>query len=166
MKLKGIAMGVLASSIVLTACGNEKKNDTETPKVEAVKELKDGKVVLKDLDIKIVKSTLRPSDKQLVIEYTVKNKSSKEMTPQSAWAAVFEVNQTVKNSRHDLAVGTIPTDGQYADIENNLGENIGKGKMVKGVVAYNLEDNKAPVVITAYDGRGGKILGQKVIGIK
>lgn len=166
MNLKGMAIGLLASSMVLTACGNDKKTETEAPKTAAVKELKDGKIALKDLDINITKSTLRSSDKQLVIDYTVKNKSNKEMTPQSAWAAVFEVNQTVKNSRHDLAVGTIPTDGKYADIENGLNENIGKGKTVKGVVAYNLEDEKAPVVITAYDGRGGKVIGQKVVGIK
>ncbi|MDU9320109.1 DUF5067 domain-containing protein [Staphylococcus pseudintermedius] len=180
--MKKVLFLLLASTLVLAACGNEskKENDSkqESKKSEPKKEekvnentptFKNDTLVIDDAVLKI-KDTIIVHDKDInkkmiVFKYEVKSKSGKEgVTPNNVFIAVFSVFQDTKNSVAHLEVGMTPSTGEYEEWSKHADDMIKKGKTSKGIMSYELENDKN-VTLKATKGIGGKKLGEKEIDL-
>lgn len=186
MNYKTIGSTILVSSLLLGACGaNEAKettkNQSETTAKTAKKEekkvatnaLKDNTAVLNDIDVKVLETEFIPKGTyeyqkkdQLAIIYEVKNKTNKEIDPINGWLAVFEGTQDSKNAVRKLEVGMLPDMDKYKFALDTQMDIIKKGGTVKNAIAYDLEDTKTPVILTATKGIGGEKLGEIKVNIK
>lgn len=176
--MKRILSIMLIMSLVLAACGgNEESNKTETAKSENkssdtpsfendIAKLNDIDVTVKDSKVRPAGTTDAQTTDQLIIDYTVKNKSDKDINVITAWQAAFEATQDSKDAERKLQIGASPFDGKYKEMIERQLDNIKKGGTVEGVVAYDLEDTETPVKLTAHQGSGGKELGTKTIKLK
>ena len=165
-KLLGI---LLASALVLGACGNKEESKAEN-KTESVNENKAqfkndtlvlDQAVLYIKDAFIVKNT-ETDKKEIAIKYEVKNKTDKsEITPLNVWTAGVNVKQDDDNTISDLDTGvTIGDGGKYKEWLDNYDDSIKKGKKYKGLATYQLKNNKK-VILEFNQGINGKELGKK-----
>lgn len=189
MNFKTLTGILIASSLLLAACGQteEKKEEkatteastetatTEAPTTEAPAnaELKDKTAVLDDIDVKILETELMPKGSydnqtadQLVVTYEVTNKSDKEISPMTGYLAAFEATQEDANSERKLDVGMTPMNDKYSYVTDVQMNNIKNGGTVKSAVAYDLKDMKTPVVLHASKGIGGEKLGTITVELK
>lgn len=166
---------LLASTLVLGACGNDnnnsdgkKSNNTETKSVNENKPqfandtLVIDQAVLKIDDIFILNDK-DSGDKLLAFKYHVKNKSdSEDITSMNVWIACFEATQNSDNTVNKLDVGITPTTGKLGEWNEHSNDTIKKGKTAKGIMTYKLQ-NDEDVVLKATKGADGKKLGTKTI---
>ena len=166
---------LLASTLVLGACGNDnnnsdgkKSNNTETKSVNENKPqfandtLVIDQAVLKIDDIFILNDK-DSGDKLLAFKYHVKNKSdSEDITSMNVWIACFEATQDSDNTVNKLDVGITPTTGKLGEWNEHSNDTIKKGKTAKGIMTYKLQ-NDEDVVLKATKGADGKKLGTKTI---
>lgn len=182
MKMLFYVTALLA--LLLAACSDDTKKEVEpTSSTKTAEEktkdeskedvyFKDGEAKLVDLKIKITKTkVIHPGEKGneygdkpvFAIWYDTTNLSGKDIDPSTAWIAVFEVIQDNNpNSINELEIASLPDD-QFLDSQL---ETIKKGGTVSNAVAYELDDLKTPVKIIAYQGIGGKKLGEMEFPIK
>lgn len=171
-KLCGI---LLASTLVLGACGNndsnsedKKSNNTETKSVNENKpQFANDTLVIDQAVLKIddtfILNDKDSGDKLLAFKYHVKNKSdSEDITSMNVWIACFEATQDSDNTVNKLDVGITPTTGKLSKWNEHSNDTIKKGKTAKGIMTYKLQ-NDEDVVLKATKGADGKKLGTKTI---
>ena len=159
-KLCGI---LLASTLVLGACGNndsnsedKKSNNTETKSVNENKpQFANDTLVIDQAVLKIddtfILNDKDSGDKLLAFKYHVKNKSdSEDITSMNVWIACFEATQDSDNTVNKLDVGITPTTGKLSKWNEHSNDTIKKGKTANGIMTYKLQND-------------GKKLGTKTI---
>lgn len=167
--MKKLLSILLASTLVLGACGNKEESKAEN-KTESVNEnkaqFKNDTLVLDQAvlylkDAFIVKNT-ENDKKEIAIKYEVKNKTDKsEITPLNVWTAGVNVKQDDDNTVSDLDTGvTIADGGKYKEWLDNYDDSIKKGKKAKGLATYQLKNDKK-VILEFNQGINGKELGKK-----
>ncbi|ALM56688.1 DUF5067 domain-containing protein [Staphylococcus equorum] len=181
--MKKLLFLLMAGFFVLSACGNsEDSKDSEMKASEPKKEkpeedkkdksLEDKTAKLDDVNVEILNAEYLPKgtyeyqeSPQLAVEYEVKNKSDKEITPLTGWFAAFEATQDGEDTVRKLDVGMTPNTDKYQSYVDTQSDNIKKDGTAKGAVALDLKDTETPVVLTAHKGVGGEELGQVKINI-
>lgn len=171
-KLCGI---LLASTLVLGACGNDdnnsedkKSNNTETKSVNENKpQFANDTLVIDQAVLKIddtfILNDKDSGDKLLAFKYHIKNKSdSEDITSMNIWIACFEATQDSDNTVNKLDVGITPTTGKLGEWNEHSNDTIKKGKTAKGIMTYKLQ-NDEDVVLKATKGADGKKIGTKTI---
>lgn len=166
---------LLASTLVLGACGNndsnsedKKSTNTETKSVNENKpQFANDTLVIDQAVLKIddtfILSDKDSGDKLLAFKYHVKNKSdSEDITSMNVWIACFEATQDSNNTVNKLDVGITPTTGKLGEWNEHSNDTIKKGKTAKGIMTYKLQ-NDEDVVLKATKGADGKKLGTKTI---
>lgn len=166
---------LLASTLVLGACGNDdnnsegkKSNNTETKSVNENKpQFENDTLVIDQAVLKIddtfILNDKDSGDKLLAFKYHVKNKSdSEDITSMNVWIACFEATQDSDNTVNKLDVGITPTTGKLGEWNEHSNDTIKKGKTAKGIMTYKLQ-NDEDVVLKATKGADGKKLGTKTI---
>ena len=166
---------LLASTLVLGACGNndnnsdgKKSNNTETKSVNENKpQFANDTLVIDQAVLKIddtfILNDKDSGDKLLAFKYHVKNKSdSEDITSMNVWIACFEATQDSDNTVNKLDVGITPTTGKLGEWNEHSNDTIKKGKTAKGIMTYKLQ-NDEDVVLKATKGADGKKLGTKTI---
>lgn len=166
---------LLASTLVLGACGNDdnnsdgkKSNNTETKSVNENKpQFANDTLVIDQAVLKIddtfILNDKDSGDKLLAFKYHVKNKSdSEDITSMNVWIACFEATQDSDNTVNKLDVGITPTTGKLGKWNEHSNDTIKKGKTAKGIMTYKLQ-NDEDVVLKATKGADGKKLGTKTI---
>lgn len=167
--------------IGLTACGNSKEKTKKEPanKTETLAKPKRSKyyfeddvLKIRDLKIKIDDAKVIAAGEQgneygdkpvLAIWYDTTNLTDKEISPSTAWIAVFNAYQdNNKNQENKLNVAALP-DQQFLDSQM---QNIKKNGTAKNAIAYTLSDDHTPVTLKATKGVDGEALGQKTYKIK
>lgn len=161
---------LLASTLVLGACGNS-GNDNKESKTESVNEnkvqFKNDKLIidnaiLKIKDISIVNNA-NSDDKLLTIKYEVKSKkNSEDITANNVWLASTKLEQDSSNTVNKLDVGLTPNTGKYEEWSKHADDTIKKGKTAKGLMSYTLQ-NDEDVTIKLYKGSEDKEVGSKKI---
>lgn len=170
MKKLTLISAVLITGLALGGCSTtSKKSTTSKTKTQQVhkKYYFDGKTAnLKDEKITIDKVSFykgdeTTNDKNLIVfDYTITNKSDKDIDAISGWQAVFNAYQDNKNTEGKLEVGSLPNDTSE-EILHNQDQIIKKGGHVKCRTAYQLDSNSKPVVLKAIKGSDGDFLGKK-----
>lgn len=174
---------LISTSILATGCSQVKTNNnaensvpntTEKEKLQKAAEtkeytFKDGKAQLTDLDLTITKYKVIPEGESgneynkapiIVFYYDVNNKSDKEISPASAWMAVFSGTDSVvqdndKNKINKLELATF----NDKETKQDTFATIKKGGTLSATTAYKLTDLTTPVVLKAYKGFSGELLG-------
>lgn len=176
MKKLSLVCLVALAGLSLTACGNSStQNKNTTSKQTSSKVVKkyyfDGKTAnLKDEKITINKVSFYKGDETsdnknlIVFDYTITNKSDKDINAINGWQAVFNAYQDNKNTEGKLEVGSLPNDTS-SEILHNQDQIIKKGGHVKCRTAYQLDSNSKPVVLKAIKGADGDFLGKKTFKI-
>lgn len=184
MKKKYILAATLLATtgLALSACSSSnsssdsaKSSSSKTVKQSSKKSTNTSKYYfngttanIHDITIKItgVKffNGLEASDKKLIVfEYDLTNKTNKDIDVNSGWQAVFNAYQENKNTDGKLEVGATPTN--YSNLLDNQSQTIKKNGHLNFVAAYELKDDKTPVVLKATQGYDGKEIGQKTYKI-
>lgn len=175
MKKISLLCAVALAGLSLTACGNSSQKKNTTSKQTSSKVVKkyyfDGKTAnLKDEKITINKVSFYKGDETsdnknlIVFDYTITNKSDKDINAINGWQAVFNAYQDNKNTEGKLEVGSLPNDTS-SEILHNQDQTIKKGGSVKCRAAYQLDSNSKPVVLKAVKGSDGDFLGKKTFKI-
>ncbi|WP_019165415.1 DUF5067 domain-containing protein [Staphylococcus delphini] len=180
--MKKVLFLLLSSMLVLAACGNgDKKEDDskqETKKSEPKKEekinentptFKNDTLVIDDAVLKIKETSIVHdkdiNKKMIVFKYEVKSKSGKEsITPNNVFIATIDVFQDTDNAIAKLEVGLTPSTGEYEEWSKHANDTVKKGKISKGILSFDLENN-SNVTLKATKGIGGKELGKKEIDL-
>ena len=103
--------------------------------------------------------------KLLAFKYEVKSKDGDEqITPMNVWIASMETTQDSENTESKLEVGPTPNTGKFEEWDKHNNDVIKKGKTAKGIITYELENDKQ-VTLKATKGTEGKKLGTKKIDI-
>lgn len=173
-KMSLLCMSALAC-LSLAACGNQSKSAKNTAATQSSVKSKyyfDGTTAnLHDLKIRIDKVSYYPGDettdnKNLIcFDYTITNKTDKDINALTGWQAVFNAYQDNKNTEGKLDVGPMPDDTS-TQVLHDQDQTIKKGGSVKCRTAYELDSNSKPVVLKATQGVDGKFLGKKTYKLK
>ncbi|MFL2028129.1 DUF5067 domain-containing protein [Loigolactobacillus zhaoyuanensis] len=162
--------GALVFGVFLSPLPSQIQASQPTTVQAATKyKFKKGVATIHDLKIKInAVKFLNPSDtddhSRIVFEYTITNKTNKDIDAIDGWQAVFNAYQKNKNTEGKLEVASTPN-GYDEELKNQM-QKINKGGSIKGVSAYNLDNTTTPVVLMATQGTDGKKLGQKTYKVK
>ena len=150
----------------------QNKESTKSSTGEFEYSFKDGKVVLRDVEIKITKYKIiqvgeegnKYGEKPVIaFWYDVTNKSNKEIDTGVAWIAAFEVIQdNDKNKVNTLKMGAHPDE----KIMEDQFKIIKQGGTVTGAVAYELTDSVTPVKLVARKGLTGDEIGTQEYPVK
>lgn len=160
----------------LVACGNsnakESSTASSTTKATKSKYYFDGKTAnLHDIKIHIDKVSYYPGDETtenknvICFDYTITNKTDKDIDALTGWQAVFNAYQDNKNTEGKLDVAPMPNDTSD-QILHDQDQTIKKGGTVKCRTAYELDSNSKPVILKATQGIDGKFLGKKIFKLK
>lgn len=169
-KLITVGMAALAG-LSLAACGNSanstKSNISSSAKKTHSQYYFDGKTAnLHDLKIHIdrvqfYQASEETNNKNLIcFDYTITNKTDKDIDAISGWQAVFNAYQDNKNTEGKLEVGALPSDTSDQILHDQT-QTIKKNGTVKCRAAYELDSTSKPVVLKATQGVDGKFLGKK-----
>lgn len=160
----------------LVACGNSnaKESSTASSTIKATKSKYyfDGKTAnLHDIKIHIDKVSYYPGDETtenknvICFDYTITNKTDKDIDALTGWQSVFNAYQDNKNTEGKLDVAAMPSDTSD-QILHDQDQTIKKGGSVKCRTAYELDSTSKPVVLKATQGVDGKFLGKKTYKVK
>lgn len=170
--MKKVLFILLSCFLVLGACSNNDSNSKKTTSVDENKvqftndTLVLDQAVLKIKDIFLVNDKdLDNGKKLLAFKYEVKSKDGDEqITPMNVWIASMETTQDSENTESKLEVGPTPNTGKFEEWDKHNNDVIKKGKTAKGIITYELENDKQ-VTLKATKGTEGKKLGTKKIDI-
>lgn len=174
MKKIGLICATALACLSLAACGNK----TATQKSSSVNSSQvhkkyyfDGKTAnLHDVKIHIdkvqfYKASEETGNKNLIcFDYTITNKTNKDVNAIDGWQAVFNAYQDNKNTEGKLEVGALPPDTSD-QVLHDQDQTIKKGGTVKCRVAYELNSKTKPVVLKAFKGYDKDFLGKKTFKI-
>lgn len=116
-------------------------------------------ILIRSLSIKLAK--IHQIKNLICFDYTITNKTDKDINAIDGWQAVFNAYQDNKNTEGKLQVGALPPDTseKVLDIQD---QTIKKGGTVKCRASYELASTSKLVVLKATKGDSGKYLGKKV----
>lgn len=97
----------------------------------------------------------------ICFDYTITNKTDKDINAIGGWQDVFNAYQDNKNTEGKFEVGILPSDTSD-QVLHNQDQTIKKNGTVKCRAAYELDSTTKPVVLKASQGNDGKFLGKKV----
>ncbi|RIN07749.1 DUF5067 domain-containing protein [Staphylococcus xylosus] len=163
---------LLASTLVLGACGNSNNNSKENKKesVDADKsQFKNDTLTIDGVALKIkdtfLINELNTGDKFLAFKYEVENNTNtNEITAQNVWLSNMKVEQKKQDTIKQLKLGPTPNTGIFENWDKHSEDKNKKEKSAKGIVAYKLQDN-GDVTLKATKDSDKKELGTKKIKI-
>lgn len=174
MRKIGLICALLMLCGGLTACGNSTNEQSTNSSITQQTQRKyyfDGKTAnLHDVKIHIdrvqfYQASEETNNKNLIcFDYTITNKTDKDINAIGGWQDVFNAYQDNKNTEGKLEVGILPSDTSD-QVLHNQNQTIKKNGTVKCRAAYELDSTKKPVVLKASQGTDGKFLGKKVYKI-
>lgn len=160
----------LLTSLSLAACGNQQSSTntkSNTSQQTHGKYYFDGTTAnLQDVKIKITGVKFYQGDETtngknvICFDYTITNKTDKDVNALTGWQAVFNAYQDNKNTEGKLEVAPMPSDTSDQILQEQ-DQSIKKGGSVQCRMAYELDSNKKPVVLKATKGYDGTFLGKK-----
>lgn len=115
--------------------------------------------------IKITDVSIGENDdgkKCMVFDYTVYNKSAKDMSAADAWMQTFNAYQPNKNTQNGLESDVAAVDDSLSD---EMNQEINKGGHAKGEFVAILKSDKRPVVLKAKD-ENGQLIGKHTYKFK
>ena len=162
----------LTSFLVLGACANNDSSKKDNVSVDENKVQFTKDTLVLDQAVLKIKDTFLVNDKEstngkklLAFEYEVKSKDgNKDITPMNVWVSSMNVFQDSENTESELEVGPTPNTGKFKSWDKHNTDVIKKGKVAKGIIAYEL-DNDKKVTLKATQGVEGKKLGSKTIDV-
>lgn len=160
----------LLAGLSLAACGNQQSSTntkSSTSQQTHGKYYFDGTTAnLQDVKIKITGVKFYQGDETtngknvICFDYTITNKTDKDVNALTGWQAVFNAYQDNKNTEGKLEVAPMPRDTSDQILQEQ-DQSIKKGGSVQCRMAYELDSNKKPVVLKATKGYDGTFLGKK-----
>lgn len=166
------AITLMGLSIV--ACGKQQSSTStksSTTQQTHGKYYFDGTTAnLQDVKIKITGVKFYQGDETtngknvICFDYTITNKTDKDVNALTGWQAVFNAYQDNKNTEGKLEVAPMPGDTSDQILQEQ-DQSIKKGGSVQCRMAYELDSNKKSVVLKATKGYDGTFLGKKVFKI-
>lgn len=166
------AITLMGLSIV--ACGKQQSSTStksSTTQQTHGKYYFDGTTAnLQDVKIKITGVKFYQGDETtngknvICFDYTITNKTDKDVNALTGWQAVFNAYQDNKNTEGKLEVAPMPSDTSDQILQEQ-DQSIKKGGSVQCRMAYELDSNKKSVVLKATKGYDGTFLGKKVFKI-
>lgn len=154
----------------IAACG---KQQSSTNTKSSISQQTHGKYYfdgttanLQDVKIKITGVKFYQGDETtngknvICFDYTITNKTDKDVNALTGWQAVFNAYQDNKNTEGKLEVAPMPSDTSDQILQEQ-DQSIKKGGSVQCRMAYELDSNKKPVVLKATKGYDGTFLGKK-----
>lgn len=168
---KAITIGAtMLVGLSLAACGNQQLSTSaksSTTQQTHGKYYFDGTTAnLQDVKIKITGVKFYQGDETtngknvICFDYTITNKTDKDVNALTGWQAVFNAYQDNKNTEGKLEVAPMPSDTSDQILQEQ-DQSIKKGGSVQCRMAYELDSNKKPVVLKATKGYDGTFLGKK-----
>lgn len=168
---KILTIGAIAlAGFSLAACGNQQSSTSaksSTIQQTHGKYYFDGTTAnLQDVKIKITGVKFYQGDETtngknvICFDYTITNKTDKDVNALTGWQAVFNAYQDNKNTEGKLEVTPMPSDTSDQILQEQ-DQSIKKGGSVQCRMAYELDSNKKPVVLKATKGYDGTFLGKK-----
>lgn len=164
----------LLAGLSLAACGNQQSSTSaksSTTQQTHGKYYFDGTTAnLQDVKIKITGVKFYQGDETtngknvICFDYTITNKTDKDINALTGWQAVFNAYQDNKNTEGKLEVAPMPSDTSDQILQEQ-DQSIKKGGSVQCRMAYELDSNKKPVVLKATKGYDGTFLGKKTFEI-
>lgn len=174
---KTITIGAaIMMSLSLAACGKS-ASSTNNSSSSLTKKTHgqyyfDGKTAnLHDVKIHIdrvqfYQASEETNNKNLIcFNYTITNKTDKDIDAITGWQAVFNAYQDNKNTEGKLEVGALPSDTSEQILHDQT-QTIKKNGTVKCRATYELDSTSKPVVLKATQGVDGKFLGKKTYQLK
>lgn len=172
---KILAIGAITlAGFSLAACGNQQSSTntkSNTSQQTHGKYYFDGTTAnLQDVKIKITGVKFYQGDETtngknvICFDYTITNKTDKDVNALTGWQAVFNAYQDNKNTEGKLEVAPMPSDTSDQILQDQ-DQSIKKGGSVQCRMAYELDSNKKPVVLKATKGYDGTFLGKKAFKI-
>lgn len=170
--MKKVLFILLSCFLVLAACSNNNSNSKKSTSVDENKVQFTNDTLVLDQAVLKIKDTFLINDKEsdsgkklLAFKYEVKSKDGDEqITPMNVWIASMEAVQDSENTESKLEVGATPTTGKFEKWDKHNSDVIKKGKTAKGIITYELENDKQ-VTLKATKGTEGKKLGSKKIDV-
>lgn len=174
MKKIGLICAALLVCGSLAACGNQQAStSTKNGSTQQThgKYYFDGTTAnLQDVKIKITGVKFYQGDETtngknvICFDYTITNKSDKDVNAITGWQDIFNAYQDNKNTEGRLEVAPMPSDTSDQILQEQ-DQSIKKGGSVQCRMAYELDSNKKPVVLKATKGYDGTFLGKKTFKI-
>lgn len=170
--MKKVLFILLSCFLVLAACSNNNNDSKKSTSVDENKVQFTNDTLVLDQAVLKIKDTFLVNDKDLdngkkllAFKYEVKSKDGDEqITPMNVWIASMETTQDSENTESKLEVGPTPNTGNFEEWDKHNNDVIKKGKTAKGIITYELENDKQ-VTLKATKGTEGKKLGTKKINI-
>ena len=172
MKKTGLICAALLTCGSLASCGNQTSKSESSVKTQPTTKSNyyfNGTTAnLHDLKIHIDKVSYYPGDETtdnknvICFDYTITNKTDKDIDALTGWQAVFNAYQDNKNTEGKLDVAPMPNDTSD-QILHDHDQTIKKGGTVKCRTAYELDSNSKPVILKATQGIDGKFLGTRFV---
>ena len=170
--MKKVLFILLSCFLVLAACSNNNNDSKKSTSVDENKVQFTNDTLVLDQAVLKIKDTFLVNDKDsdngkklLAFKYEVKSKDGDEqITPMNVWIASMETTQDSENTESKLEVGPTPNTGKFEEWDKHNNDVIKKGKTAKGIITYELENDKQ-VTLKATKGTEGKKLGTKKIDI-
>lgn len=170
--MKKVLFILLSCFLVLAACSNNNNDSKKSTSVDENKVQFTNDTLILDQAVLKIKDTFLVNDKDsdngkklLAFKYEVKSKDGDEqITPMNVWIASMETTQDSENTESKLEVGPTPNTGKFEEWDKHNNDVIKKGKTAKGIITYELENDKQ-VTLKATKGTEGKNLGTKKINI-
>ena len=170
--MKKVLFILLSCFLVLAACSNNNNDSKKSTSVDENKVQFTNDTLVLDQAVLKIKDTFLVNDKDLdngkkllAFKYEVKSKDGDEqITPMNVWIASMETTQDSENTESKLEVGPTPNTGKFEEWDKHNNDVIKKGKTAKGIITYELENDKQ-VTLKATKGTEGKKLGTKKINI-
>lgn len=170
--MKKVLFILLSCFLVLAACSNNNNDSKKSTSVDENKVQFTNDTLVLDQAVLKIKDTFLVNDKDLdngkkllAFKYEVKSKDGDEqITPMNVWIASMETTQDSENTESKLEVGPTPNTGKFEEWDKHNNDVIKKGKTAKGIITYELENDKQ-VTLKANKGTEGKKLGTKKINI-
>lgn len=150
-----------SKSISSTNNNTDKITDISKPKGSF-----DGHIAkLPKYTIKITNVSLGENDdgkKCIIFDYTVYNKSAKDMSAEDAWMQTFSAYQSDKNTQNQLDSDVVDVSDS---LDDEMNQEINKGGHEKGEFIAVLKSGKRPVVLKAKDD-AGQLIGKHTYKFK
>lgn len=170
--MKKVLFILLSCFLVLAACSNNNNDSKKSTSVDENKVQFTNDTLVLDQAVLKIKDTFLVNDKDsdngkklLAFKYEVKSKDGDEqITPMNVWISSMETTQDSENTESKLEVGPTPNTGKFEEWDKHNNDVIKKGKTAKGIITYELENDKQ-VTLKATKGTEGKKLGTKKINI-
>lgn len=152
--------------------GSKKSTNTTSSDTDSVTDISKAQGSFDGHTAKLPKYTIKIKDvsigenddgkKCMVFDYTVYNKSAKDMSAADAWMQTFSAYQPNKNTQNQLDEDVVDVDDSISD---EMNQDINKGGHAKGQYIAILKSDKCPVILKAKDD-AGKLIGKHKYSFK